>query len=200
VKFPGYVRCQSLTTQFTLHSNLTKKPYIQTVVILVQAVRVDRLPRLPVRPGTPVILYLFGNRLATLELREGLPPARSRLRAEDRTDASDPSNGMPVGLSRDITANEARLGEVLGEVGVDKRADGIPVSLAVLEEGRGELIWSTLGIDPDESAIDRVLLLVKGGIFVRDGGLSLVDDLLACWELWSVLDGPPMGSVNAYER
>jgi len=146
----------------------------------VQAGRVDGLPRIPVRPGIPVVLYLFGNRLATLELREGLPPARGSLRAEDGTNASDPSCDMPVGLAGYSTANEARLGEVLREVGVDKQADGIPVRLGTIEEGLRELIWSTLGVDLDERAVGHILLFVEVGIFGRGGSLLLVDDLLAC--------------------
>ena len=87
---------------------------------------------------------------------------------------------MPVGLARVSTADKSRLGEMLGEVGVDKRTDGIPVCLGLFEERLGELIWSTLGVYLDESAVGRVFLFVEGGIFGDDGGFLLVNDLLAC--------------------
>lgn len=90
---------------------------------------------------------------------------------------------MPVGLTRISTANEARLGEMLGEIGVYKRTDGIPVSLGPFEEGLGELIWSTLGVYLDERTVGRVLLFVEGGIFGGGGDLLLVDDLLTCEDL-----------------
>jgi hypothetical protein len=96
---------------------------------------------------------------------------------------SDPSGNVPVGLARISTANEPRLGKVLGEVGVDERTDGIPVRLGPVEEGFGELIWSTLGVYLNKGAVDRVLLFVKGGIFGGGGSLLLVDDLLACEDL-----------------
>src|SRR5258706_1726838 len=87
---------------------------------------------------------------------------------------------MPVAQTSVSSANKSRLGEMLGEVGVDKRTDGIPVRLGLLEERLGELIWSTLGIYLDESAVSRILLFVEGGVFGGGGGLLLIDDLLAC--------------------
>jgi hypothetical protein len=87
---------------------------------------------------------------------------------------------MPVSLARSITSNEARLGEMLVELSVDKRSDGVPVGLGIREEGLGEFIWSTFGVDLDERAVSCVLLLVEGSIFGGRGGLPLVDDLLAC--------------------
>ena len=87
---------------------------------------------------------------------------------------------MPVGLTRVITANESRLGEMLGKVGVDKRTDGIPVCLGLFEERLGDLIWSTLGVYFDESTVDCILLFVEGGIFGGGGELLLINDLLAC--------------------
>ena len=87
---------------------------------------------------------------------------------------------MPVGLTRVSTANKSRLGEMLGEVGVDKRTDGIPVCLGLFEERLGELIWSTLGVYFNESAVGRILLFVEGGIFGGSRCLLLIYDLLAC--------------------
>ena len=87
---------------------------------------------------------------------------------------------MPVSLTRGITTNEAGLREMLGELGVNKRSDGVPIGLRIREEGLGELIWSTLGVNLDERAISCVLLLIEGSIFGGGGGLPLVDDLLAC--------------------
>lgn len=140
----------------------------------------NRLPRIPVRPSVPVILYFLGNRLAALKLSEVLPLARSWLRTEDQVNASDPSGDVPVSLARGITANEARLGEMLGELSVDKRSYGVPVGLGSGEERLSELIRSTFGVNLDERAISRVLLLIESGIFGRGRGLRLVDDLLAC--------------------
>jgi hypothetical protein len=94
---------------------------------------------------------------------------------------------MPVSLTRSITTNEARFGEILGKGSVDKRADGIPVGLGLFEEGLGEFIWSTLGVDLDKGAINLILLLVEGGVFGGGGGLLLIDDLLACGACISTL-------------
>jgi hypothetical protein len=94
---------------------------------------------------------------------------------------------MPIGLARGTTANEARLGEILGEVGVDKLGGRVPVGLGLFDEGLGELIWCTLGVDLDERPVRRVLLLVKCGIFGGCRDLLFVDDLLTCGASVSVL-------------